>query len=68
MKAWRIKQKNADLIAMRGRAVEMFTDVKNCPNEMFRVVRGLKTDSKEVEGGRCMRRSDGNFCLREGKR
>ena len=31
---------------------------------MFRLVKGLKTDSKEVEGGRCMR-SDEKLCFRE---
>ena len=29
----------------------MLTELKNCPNWMFRLVIGLKTDSKEVEGG-----------------
>ena len=33
--------------------------VANCPNGMFRLVKGLKTDSKEVEGGRCIRGSNG---------
>ena len=28
---------------------------------MFRLVKGLKTDSEEVEGGRCMRGSDGKL-------
>ena len=32
---------------------------------MFRLVKGLKTDSKEVEGGRCMRGSDGKLCFSE---
>ena len=35
---------------------------------MFRVVKGLKTDSKEVEGGRCMRESDGKLCFSEKER
>ena len=35
---------------------------------MLRLVRGLKTDSKEVEGGRCMIGSDGKLCLSEEKR
>ena len=30
---------------------------------MFRFVKGLKTDSKEVEGGRCMSGSDGRLCF-----
>ena len=32
---------------------------------MIRLVRGLKTDSKEVEGGRCIRGSDGKLCFGE---
>ena len=32
---------------------------------MFWLVRGLKADSKEVEGGRCMRGSDGKLCFSE---
>ena len=34
---------------------------------MFRLVKGLKTDSKEVEGGRCMRGSYGKLCFSEKK-
>ena len=30
---------------------------------MLRPVKGLKTDTKEVEGGRCMRGSDGKLCF-----
>ena len=30
---------------------------------MFTLVKGLKTDSKKVEGGRCMRGSDGKLCF-----
>ena len=32
---------------------------------MLRLVRGLKTDSKEDEGGRCMRVGDGKLCFSE---
>ena len=35
---------------------------------MFTLVRGLKTDSEEVEGGRCMRGSDGKLCFSEKER
>ena len=34
---------------------------------MLRSVKVLKTDSKEVEGGRRMRRSDGKLCLSDKK-
>ena len=32
---------------------------------MFRLVKGLKTDSKKVKAGRCMRGSDGKLCFSE---
>ena len=35
---------------------------------MHRLVKGLKTDSKEVEGGWCMRGSDGKLCFSEKER
>ena len=47
-------------IAMREKAKEMFTELKNCQKLMFRLVKVLKTDSNEGEGGRCMRGSDIN--------
>ena len=42
-------------------AEEVLTELENCLNGMFRLVKGLKTDSEEVEGGRCMRGSDGKL-------
>ena len=35
---------------------------------MLRLEKGLKTDRKEVEGGRCMRGSDGMLCFSENER
>ena len=35
---------------------------------MFGLVKGLMTGSKEVEGGRCVRGSDGKLCLSENER
>ena len=35
---------------------------------MFRLVIGLKTDSKQFEGGRCMRESDGKLCFSDNER
>ena len=43
----------------------MLTELQNCQNGMFRLVKGLKTDSNEVEGGRCMRGSDGILCVKK---
>ena len=47
---------------------EAFTDLQKCPNLMFRLVRWLRTDSKEIEGGGCMRGSDGKLCFSEKER
>ena len=49
-------------------AEETFTELQDCLNGIFRLVKGLKTDSKEVEGGRCMRGSDGLLCFSEKER
>ena len=35
---------------------------------MFRLVIGLKTDGKEVDGGRCMRGSDGKLFFSDKER
>ena len=35
---------------------------------MFGLVNGLGTDSKDVEGGRCMRGSEGKLCFSENER
>ena len=49
---------------MREKAEEMPTELKNYQNGMSGLVQGLKTDSKEVGGGRCMRGSDGELPFR----
>ena len=54
------KAKKAVSKAMRENAEETVTEL-NCPNGVFRSVKGFKTDNKEVEGGRCMRGSDGKL-------
>ena len=46
----------------------VLTELQNCPNLMSRLVKGIFTDSKEVEGGRCMRGSDGKLCFTEKER
>ena len=35
--------------AMREKTDEAFTELQNCPNGTFMLVRGLMTDCKEVE-------------------
>ena len=49
--------------AMREKVVEALTELQNCPNGMFRLVIGLKTSSKEDEGERHIRGSDGKLCF-----
>ena len=41
--------------AMREKADEALTELQNCQYRMLKLVKGLKIDSKEVEGGRCTR-------------
>ena len=53
---------------MREKAEEELTELRNFPRWMFRLVKGLKTDSKEGEGGRSMRGSDGKLCFSEKER
>ena len=58
-------KKKAVTKAMREKAEEAFTELQNCTNGMLRLAKGLKTDSNEIEGGRCMRGSDGKLCFSE---
>ena len=43
---------------MREKAEKVLTEVKDCPNGMLRLAKGSMIDSKEDEGGRCMKDSD----------
>ena len=47
---------------------QVLTELRNCPNWMFWLIKRLRIDSKEVEGGRCMRESDGRLCFNEKER
>ena len=48
-KSMKNKAKKAVSKAMREKAEEALTEIKHCSNRMFRVIKGLKTDSKEVD-------------------
>ena len=48
---------------MREKAEEALTELQNYPNGMFRLVKGLNTGSREVEGG-----SDGKLCFSDKER
>ena len=43
----------------------MLTELQNCQYGMIRQVKGLKTDSKEDEGGRWMIGNDEKLCFSE---
>ena len=47
-KSLKNKAKKAVSKAMREKAEEVFTELQNCPYGMLRLVKGLKTDSKEA--------------------
>ena len=50
---------------MKEKAEKSLTELQNCN---IRLVKGLKTDSKEAEGGRCMIGSDGKLSFSEKER
>ena len=54
-KSMKNKAKKAASKAVKWMDEEALTELKNCPIRMFRLVRLLKTDSKEVGGKKCMR-------------
>ena len=47
---------------MRERAEEALAELHDCPNGIFKLVKGLRVKSKDVEGGRCMKGSDEKLC------
>ena len=59
------KAKKAVSKAMTEKTEEALSELQNCTYGMLRLVKGQKTDSKEVEGGSCMRGSDGKLCFNE---
>ena len=57
-KRMKSKAKKVASKAMREKAEEVLTELTNCLNGIFTIMKELKIDSKEVEGGRYMRGSD----------
>ena len=57
----RSNAQKAVLKSKRDNYEQALAECKNCPNTMFRLTKGLKNDSKVVEGGNCMRVSDGKL-------
>ena len=60
------RAKKAVLKAMSEKSEEVLTELQNCPNWMFWLVRGRKSDCNERL--RCMRGSDGKLCFNETER
>ena len=52
----------------REKSEAVLTEIQNFPYWMVRLEKELKTDSKEVEGGKCMRGSGGKLCYSEKER
>ena len=50
-KSTKNKGKKADSKAIREKAEEALAELKDCPNGMYRNVKGLRIDSKEGEFG-----------------
>ena len=57
----KIKANKAEPKSIRDKAKEAITGLQNCQIGVSRQVKRHKTDSKDVEGGRCMRGSDGTL-------
>ena len=62
------KSKKAISKEIREKAKDAITELQNYPHWMFRLVKGLKNNSEEVEEGRCMRGSDRKLCFCEKER
>ena len=51
--------------AMKEVAEQELRELSEHPNKMFKLVKSMKKDGKDVEGGRCMRGSDGRLNFNE---
>ena len=51
--------------AMREKAEKGLMELKNCPNRMFKMVKGLGIGSKYFERERCMKGSDSKLDFSE---
>ena len=51
--------------AMKEAVERELRELSDHPNKVFRLVKSMKKDEKDVEGGRCMRNSDGRLNFSE---
>lgn len=61
----RNRAKRAVVKAMKEETVQELKELDKSPNEVFKFVKSMKKDGKDVEGGRCMRGSDGRLSFSE---
>ena len=61
----RNRAKRAVAKVMREEAVQELKELDKSPNEVFKLVKAMKRDGKDAEGGRCMRGSDGRLSFSE---
>ena len=59
------RAKKAAAKAMMETAEKELKELSKSPNEVFKLVKSIKRDGKDVEGGRCMRDSDGRLNFSE---
>ena len=53
--------------AMKKAAEQELRELSEHPNKVFKLVKSMKKGGKDVEGGRCMRGSDGRLNKIEGE-
>ena len=46
--------------AMKEAAERKLIELNELPNKVFKLVKSMKKDGKDIEGGRCMRGSNGS--------
>ena len=51
--------------AMKEAAEQELRELSEHPNKVFKLVKSMKKDGKDVEGGRCMRGSNGRLNFNE---
>ena len=64
-KTMKNRAKKAVAKAMRKEAEQELCKLSENPNEVFKFVKSMKKDGRDVEGGRCMRGSDGRLSFSE---
>ena len=59
------RTKKVVLKPMKEAAKQELRELSEHPNKVFKLMKSMKKDGKDVEGGRCMRGSDGRLNFSE---